>query len=77
MDNSLKIYLPEISRRAKVCRELEGLTQTDVAEAAGVSHALVSQFENGKIASFWLLVFYIVYLGLYISDLKEDPIYAS
>lgn len=69
MENIIKQYLPEISRRAKVIRELRGLTQTDVAEAVGVSHALVSQFEHGKIASFWLLVYYVAFLGLDLGGL--------
>ena len=62
--NNIKQYQSEVSRRARIIRQLRGLSQVDVAHATGVTHALVSQFETGKIASYWLLVYYVAFLGL-------------
>ena len=65
MKNTITHYvLPEIARRAKTARQLSGLTQEDVAAAVGVTHAAVSLFESGKIASFWLLTYYVAFLHL-------------
>lgn len=62
--NNIEQYMPEIARRAKTARQLSGLTQEDVAAAVGVTHAAVSQFESGRIASFWLLTYYVAFLHL-------------
>lgn len=64
MNNNITQYVPEIARRAKTARQISGLTQEDVAAAVGVTHAAVSQFENGKAASFWLLTYYVAFLHL-------------
>ena len=61
---NIEQYLPEIARRAKHARQLSGLAQEDVAAAVGVTHAAVSLFESGKIASFCLLTYYVAFLHL-------------
>lgn len=40
--------LKRLGRAAKEARLVAGLTQLDIATAAGVSHGAISRFEGGK-----------------------------
>lgn len=73
--NKLEKYLPEIGRRCRNIRKMMELTQEDIAAAVGVTHAAVSQFENGKAASFWLLVYYVSALHVGLKDLGDKMLW--
>ena len=66
--------LDAIGYAARERRKALGLSQEDVAKALGVNRTLVTLFEKGQVASFWLLFYYIRYMCLNINYL---PIYVE
>ena len=66
--------LQAVGHAARERRKALGLSQEDVAKILGVNRTLVTLFERGHVASFWLLYFYIRDMCLNINSV---PIYVE
>lgn len=69
---STKEFQTRIARRCRRARTLSGLTQNDVANATGYTQPQVSRFERGQMASFYLLIYYIVAFKLSFTEVYKD-----
>ncbi len=73
-------YLKELSKRAKAYRISAGMTQSDLADASGVSLRTIQYFENGrdiKLDSFIKLIMAMgldANLEMLIPDVENSPI---
>lgn len=66
--------LDAIGESARKTRKFWGLSQEAIATVLGVNRTLVTLFEKGRVASFWLLYFYVRHLNM---DLSHMPIYTE
>lgn len=69
---STKEFQARIAKKCKHARYLSGLTQNDVANATGYTQPQVSKFERGQMASFYLLIYYIVAFKLSFTEVYRD-----
>lgn len=67
-----KEFQVRIASRCRKARSLSGLTQNDVANATGYTQPQVSKFERGQMASFYLLIYYIVAFKLSFTEVYKD-----
>lgn len=67
-----KNYQKAIAEVCKNTRVRSGLSQSDVANATGYTQPQISRFESGKMASFYLLIYYLISFDLDLRGLKYE-----
>lgn len=67
----LKKYQKRIGQLCKESRVKMLLTQEDVAKITGYTRPQISKFESGSLASYFLLIYYVAFLGTKIEDILK------
>ena len=69
--NPLGGYPVRVGLICREVREREKLTMDHVARATGINQSMISRFERGEKNSYWLLLYYVLFLGADLDKVFE------
>lgn len=62
--NPLASYPVRVGLLCREERQRQKLTTEHIAKATGIDKSMVSRFERGEKHSYWLLLYYVLFLGV-------------
>ena len=62
--NPLASYPVRVGLLCREKRQQEKLSMEHIAKATGINQSMISRFERGEKNSYWLLLYYVLFLGV-------------
>lgn len=73
--NPLERYAKIVGQICRDARQRQKLPLSHVSKAVGIDTSMISRFERGECQSFWLLFYYVVFLGANIDCIYNTDYY--